>query len=126
MMQENETFEKAKTQVQCLSKLVDTSFQLWSHLQEEPEGFEKDHQIKMWGKEMKSKKNSLTNFPISAYMEVMIKISNLMEGQCKKMRDLLDAILVFKNKITLPKNTTHFYYIALAMVQPKPDMSWDM
>ena len=42
------------------------------------------------------------------------------------MRDLLDAILVFKNKITLPKNTTRFYYIALAMVQLEPDMSWDM
>ena len=47
-------------------------------------------------------------------------------GQCKKMRDLLDAILVFKNTITLPKNTTRFCYIALAMVQPEPDMSWDM
>ena len=48
IMQENETFEKAKTQVQCLSKLIDTSFQLWSHLQEEPEDFEKEHQIKRW------------------------------------------------------------------------------
>ena len=47
-------------------------------------------------------------------------------GQCKMMRDLLDAILVFKNMITLPKNTTRLCYIALAMVQPKPDMSWDM
>ena len=47
-------------------------------------------------------------------------------GQCKKMRDLLDAILVFKNTMTLPKNTTCFYYIAVAMGQPEPDMSWDM
>ena len=26
----------------------------------------------------------------------------------------------------LDKNTTCFHYIALAMVQPDPDMSWDM
>ena len=77
MMQENETFEKAKTHVQCISKLVDTIFSLWSHLQEKLEGFEKEHQINMWNEEMKRKKNSLTNFPISAYMEVMIKISTL-------------------------------------------------
>ena len=47
-------------------------------------------------------------------------------GQCKKMRDLLDVIVVFKNTIMLPKNTTRFCYIALSMVQPEPYMSWDM
>ena len=47
-------------------------------------------------------------------------------GQCKKMRDLLDAIVVFKNTIMLPKNTTCFCYIALYMVQPEPYMSRDM
>ena len=41
----------------------------------------------------------------------------------KKMRDLLDAILVFENTIMLHKNITRFYYIALAMVKPDPDMS---
>ena len=44
-------------------------------------------------------------------------------GVCKKLRDLLDAILVFKNMIMLHKNTTRFCYIALVMVQTEPDMS---
>ena len=48
------------------------------------------------------------------------------KGQCKKMRDLLDAILVFKIMVTLLKNTMCFCYIALVMVQPDPDMSCDM
>ena len=65
----------------------------------------------------------------SRYKDIIHKITKeprILWGQCKKMRDLLDAILVFKNKITLQKNTSRFCYIALAMVQPEPDMSWNM
>ena len=50
----------------------------------------------------------------------------LYADECKMMRDLLHAILVFKNIMRLHKNTMHFCYIALAMAQPKCDMSWDM
>ena len=55
-----------------------------------------------------------------------MKPKRIREGVCKKLRDLLDAILVFKNKIMLPKNTSRFCYIALGMVQPETNMSWDM
>ena len=48
------------------------------------------------------------------------------EGVRKKMRDLLGTILVFENTIMLHKNITCFYYIAVVMVKPEPDMSLDM
>ena len=47
-------------------------------------------------------------------------------GVCKKMRDLLGAILDFENTITLHKNITCFYYIALSMVKTDRDMSLEM
>ena len=47
-------------------------------------------------------------------------------GVCKKMRDVLGAILAFENTITLHKNTTCFCYIALVMVKPGPNMSVEM
>ena len=68
--------------------------------------------------------NPNQNEQICKVCQLCCKLADM--GQCKKMRDLLDAILVFRNTITLPKNTTCFCYIALAMVQPEPDMSWDM
>ena len=49
-------FEKAKGQLECLSKLVDTSFMLSTHLQDEPEICDKETQIKYCEEQVKIKK----------------------------------------------------------------------
>ena len=50
----------------------------------------------------------------------------LVKGVCKKMRDLLNAILLLGNTLTLYKNTTHSRYAMLGLVKPEPNMSYDM
>ena len=46
-------------------------------------------------------------------------------GVCKKMRDLLDAILLLGNMLTIHKNKMRSRYVMLGLVKFKPDMSYD-
>ena len=46
-------------------------------------------------------------------------------GVCKKMMDLLDAILLLGNMLTVHKNTMHSHYVMLGLVKTGPDMSYD-
>ena len=43
----------------------------------------------------------------------------------KKLRDLLDAILLFENTLVIHKNTMRSCYVMLGLLSLKPDMSYD-
>ena len=51
--------------------------------------------------------------------------NSLHRGVCKKLRDLLDAILVLGNTLMIQKNTTRSCYVILGLVKLQPDMSYD-
>ena len=44
---------------------------------------------------------------------------------CKKMKDLLDAILLLGNTLTIHKNTTRSHYVMLGLVKLELDMYYD-
>ena len=46
-------------------------------------------------------------------------------GVCKKMMDLLDAILLLGNTLVIHKNTMHSRYVMLGLANLEPDMSYD-
>ena len=46
-------------------------------------------------------------------------------GVCKKIRDLLDAILLLGNTLMIHKNTMHSRYVMLGLVKLNPYMSYD-
>ena len=52
-------------------------------------------------------------------------VSLCLMGVCKKLRDLLDAILLFGNMLMIHKNTTRSRYVMLGLVNLEPDMSYD-
>ena len=47
-------------------------------------------------------------------------------GVCKKLRDLLDAILLFGNTLMIHKTTTCSHYVMLGLVNHEHDMTYDM
>ena len=57
----------------------------------------------------------------------MLKVENisLHLGVCKKMRDLLDVIILLGNTLTIHKNIMHSLYVMLGLVKIDPDMSYD-
>ena len=46
-------------------------------------------------------------------------------GVCKKLRDLLDAMLLLGSTLMTQKNTTHSHYVILGLVKLESDMSYD-
>ena len=57
---------------------------------------------------------------------ILLKIGlKLHKGVCKKLRDLLDAILLFGNTLMIHKNTTCLCYVMLGLVNIELDMSYD-
>ena len=51
--------------------------------------------------------------------------SIIIMGVCKKLRDLLDAMLLLGNTLMIQKNTTCLRYAILGLVKVKSDMSYD-
>ena len=47
-------------------------------------------------------------------------------GVCKKLRDLLDAMLLLGNRLMMYKNTMCSRYVMLGLVKLELDMSYDM
>ena len=47
------------------------------------------------------------------------------KGVCKKMRELLDAILLVGNKLMIHKNTTRLHYVMFGLVKLESVMSYD-
>ena len=54
-----------------------------------------------------------------------MKIIKTDRGVCKKLMDLLDAMLLLGNTLMIQKNTTHQCYVILGLVKLEPDMSYD-
>ena len=52
-------------------------------------------------------------------------VLQLQVGVCKKLRDLLDAMLLLGNTLMIQKNTTRSRYVILGLVKVEPDMSYD-
>ena len=59
-----------------------------------------------------------SNPSIKSDVQKLVSGRELLMGVCKKLRDLLDAILVFKNKIMLHRKRTRSSSIALGIVNP--------
>ena len=72
-----ELFDREKCQEEGLLKSVDTSFMLWTHLQDASEVYDKDIQIKDWEEKVKTKKRYLINLHVSFDIEEMTYISSL-------------------------------------------------
>ena len=47
-------------------------------------------------------------------------------GVCKKMKNILDSILLLGNMLMIHKNTTRSHYVMLGLVKLEPEMSYDM
>ena len=47
-------------------------------------------------------------------------------GVCKKLRNLLDAMLLLGNMLMIQKNTMRSCYVILGLVNLDPDTSYDM
>ena len=58
--------------------------------------------------------------------EVLVFFMELLyKGVCKKLRDILDAILLFGNMLLIHENTMCSHYVMLGLVNLELDMSYD-
>ena len=69
----------------------------------------------------------MVNYIIAIFgiLSIVSVIIVLVQGVCKKLRDLLDAMLLLGNTLMIQKNTTCSRYVILGLAKLEPDMSYD-